>query len=57
MSKIVDEERDNIVRCNSCGKLIQYSQKDKKGDYESTPFGTIHWEYINCPNCKHEIQF
>lgn len=57
MSRIVNEKGENIVRCDACGKLIQYSNEDKKGDYESTPFGTIHWTYINCPNCNYEIQF
>ncbi len=55
--KIVNEKEENVIRCDLCGKLIQYCQQDKKSDYEFTPFGTVHWEYIICPNCKHIIQF
>ena len=47
----------NTVTCPYCKSLIKYEQKDKKGDYEFTAFGTVHWEYIICPKCNREIQF
>lgn len=57
MAKIVAHKDLNIVKCDGCGKLVQYSQEDKKGGHEFSAFGTIRWEYIICPNCGHEIQF
>lgn len=55
MARVIDEQTPNIAKCRYCGKLIEYSQSDKKSDYDYTPFGTVHYEYIICPNCKQQI--
>lgn len=63
MIRVIEENdvyhliNQSVTRCDHCGKMLLFEQSDVKGDYEATPFGTNHWTYITCPNCKHEIHF
>lgn len=57
MVRVIDLESENIRKCRHCGRYVKYDDSDLKGDYESGPFGTTHWTYITCPNCRCQIQF
>lgn len=52
-----NNKTNDMVQCSCCKSVIQYEQSDMKADYEFTGCGTVHWTYIICPKCKHEIQF
>lgn len=54
---VKDLKKHNIMQCEYCRKYIKFDKEDIKGDYDFGAFGTTHWKYIECPNCKNDIQW
>ena len=55
MAEVVSKE--NLVTCPHCESLIRYDKSDLKRDSEFAGCGTVRWTYIECSNCKKQIQF
>lgn len=41
------------AKCDVCGKEFRYRELDKKTESS----GDVEWSYVNCPNCRQQVQF